>query len=169
MTETRAQEVRRIVTDGFASLERPAVSEGVSAKLDETQAGDALLRSFADMYRSGEQGAQMDYDAAQALALAIDEALASQPLTAETGAVPSGFVKQSSLDRLADMHSGSCSVEMANIAFGACTVPLYARPQGIEAIDVDDLAQIIRRVDGDNSLGAGALAEAILSALTGKE
>lgn len=31
---------------------------------------------------------------------------------------------------------------------------------------VDDLAQIIRRVDGDNSLGAGALAEAILSALS---
>ena len=32
--------------------------------------------------------------------------------------------------------------------------------------DVDTLAQIIRRVDGSNSLGAGALAEAILAALT---
>lgn len=31
---------------------------------------------------------------------------------------------------------------------------------------VDELAQIIRRVDGDNSLGAGALAEAIFSALS---
>ncbi len=30
---------------------------------------------------------------------------------------------------------------------------------------VNDLAQIIRRVDGDHSLGAGALAEAILAAL----
>jgi hypothetical protein len=33
--------------------------------------------------------------------------------------------------------------------------------------DVDQLAQIIREVDGSNSLGAGALAEAILSKLAG--
>lgn len=32
-------------------------------------------------------------------------------------------------------------------------------------IDVDDLAQIIRKVDGDHDLGAGALAEAILDRL----
>jgi hypothetical protein len=29
--------------------------------------------------------------------------------------------------------------------------------------DVDELAQIIRAVDGDNTLGAGALAEAIIA------
>lgn len=29
-------------------------------------------------------------------------------------------------------------------------------------MDVDDLAQEIRRVDGNNSLGAGALAEALM-------
>lgn len=32
-------------------------------------------------------------------------------------------------------------------------------------IDVDDLAQIIRQVDGNHDLGAGALAEAILAHL----
>jgi hypothetical protein len=37
------------------------------------------------------------------------------------------------------------------------------RPGG--EVSVDDLAQVIRRVDGSNSLGAGALAEAILGAL----
>ena len=31
--------------------------------------------------------------------------------------------------------------------------------------DVDELAQIIRRVDGNHSLGAGALAEAIIAVL----
>lgn len=45
---------------------------------------------------------------------------------------------------------------------------------GVEAVSfpnvsVDDLAQIIRRADGDNRLGAGALAEAILSALVPHE
>ena len=34
-------------------------------------------------------------------------------------------------------------------------------------LDVDELAQIIRTVDGDHSLGAGALAEAILARLSG--
>lgn len=33
--------------------------------------------------------------------------------------------------------------------------------------DVDALAQIIREVDGNNSLGAGALAEAIISRIKG--
>ena len=43
---------------------------------------------------------------------------------------------------------------------------LCASGQQVRALDVDDLAQIIRAVDGDNTLGAGALAEAILAALT---
>jgi hypothetical protein len=36
----------------------------------------------------------------------------------------------------------------------------------LEKVAVDDLAQIIRRVDGNHSLGAGELAEAILAALS---
>ena len=36
----------------------------------------------------------------------------------------------------------------------------------VEITDVDALAQIIRRVDGSNKLGAGALAEAIIAALS---
>jgi hypothetical protein len=35
-----------------------------------------------------------------------------------------------------------------------------------DGVRVDDLAQIIRRVDGENKLGAGALAEAIVAALS---
>lgn len=35
----------------------------------------------------------------------------------------------------------------------------------MSTIDVDDLAQIIRQVDGNRDLGAGALAEAILDRL----
>ena len=35
----------------------------------------------------------------------------------------------------------------------------------LPALSVDRLAQIIRTVDGDNSLGAGALAEAIIKAI----
>jgi hypothetical protein len=36
----------------------------------------------------------------------------------------------------------------------------------LEKVNVDELAQIIRRVDGNHSLGAGELAEAILAALS---
>jgi len=48
--------------------------------------------------------------------------------------------------------------------------PLYTHPAPAtvvsDAMDVDHLAQIIRRVDGDNKLGAGQLAEALVAALT---
>lgn len=65
-------------------------------------------------------------------------------------------------------------LEAGKLAWGdlmlsrALDVLRRVRPQEGEARalpDVDTLAQIIRRVDGSNSLGAGALAEAILAAL----
>lgn len=40
-----------------------------------------------------------------------------------------------------------------------------ASGQQVRALEVDDLAQIIRVVDGNNTLGAGELAEAILEAM----
>lgn len=40
------------------------------------------------------------------------------------------------------------------------------QPSGVRVLDVDDLAQEIRRVDGENSLGAGALAEALMPFLS---
>ena len=44
----------------------------------------------------------------------------------------------------------------------------YIRADAVLSIkDVDHLAQIIREVDGNNTLGAGALAEAILAKLEG--
>lgn len=59
------------------------------------------------------------------------------------------------------------SPQMARNCFEAM---LAASPPAQQAevtgLEVDDLAQIIRRVDGDNSLGAGALAEAIVAALS---
>jgi len=46
------------------------------------------------------------------------------------------------------------------------SMSMYLRKSDMEKdvarMDVDDLAQEIRRVDGSNSLGAGALAEAIM-------
>ena len=42
---------------------------------------------------------------------------------------------------------------------------LCASGQQVRALGVDDLAQIIRVVDGNNTLGAGELAEAILEAM----
>ena len=45
----------------------------------------------------------------------------------------------------------------------SCTRKLYQLP------DVDTLSNIIRKVDGNHSLGAGALAEAILQELNGAE
>lgn len=44
----------------------------------------------------------------------------------------------------------------------------YLSPAAGLTVGVDGLAQIIRTVDGNNSLGAGALAEAILSAMEAK-
>lgn len=43
--------------------------------------------------------------------------------------------------------------------------PLRDRGEPVAWLSVDELAQIIRTVDGSNSLGAGALAEAILASL----
>ena len=43
--------------------------------------------------------------------------------------------------------------------------PLYAAHPAPAIPDVDTLAQIIRRVNGDNTFGAGALAEAIIGVL----
>ena len=37
--------------------------------------------------------------------------------------------------------------------------------EAMAALTADQLAQVIRKVDGENTMGAGALAEAILSAL----
>lgn len=47
-------------------------------------------------------------------------------------------------------------------------LPLYTTPQPAKAQvpEVNELAQIIREVDGNHSLGAGALAEAIIDKLT---
>jgi hypothetical protein len=47
----------------------------------------------------------------------------------------------------------------------ALNADLCASGQQVRVLDVDDLAQIIRVVDGNNTLGAGELAEAILEAM----
>lgn len=47
-----------------------------------------------------------------------------------------------------------------------CALTPASQPEGqVRVLDVDDLAQIIRVVDGNNTLGAGELAEAILEAM----
>jgi hypothetical protein len=48
-----------------------------------------FLRQFADQYREGASGCTMDFNAAQALALSIDDILASRPTrNAEVGVLP---------------------------------------------------------------------------------
>lgn len=49
--------------------------------------------------------------------------------------------------------------------------PLFAEPakQSLDHINVDSLSQEIRRVDGNHSLGAGALAEALMPFIEGRE
>ncbi|KAF0844367.1 hypothetical protein FNL37_1811 [Methylovorus glucosotrophus] len=52
----------------------------------------------------------------------------------------------------------------------AARAPLLARIAELEAkLDVDYIAQVIRMVDGNHSMGAGALAEAIVDAIRGNE
>jgi len=59
--------------------------------------------------------------------------------------------------------------ELAAI-MNAARAPLLARIAELEAkLDVDYIAQVIRMVDGNNSMGAGALAEAIVAAIRGNE
>lgn len=55
--------------------------------------------------------------------------------------------------------------ELCEKICAALNADLCASGQQVRALDVDDLAQIIRVVDGNNTLGAGELAEAILEAM----
>ncbi|MDY0071847.1 MAG: hypothetical protein RBR77_04275 [Thauera sp.] len=60
------------------------------------------------------------------------------------------------------------AVKTTRLGISSGSIDLYAAPQPAEPvkIDVDDLAQEIRRVDGKHSLGAAALAEALLPFLS---
>ncbi len=60
----------------------------------------------------------------------------------------------------------ACGMEMEISELKEQNDDLRKRLAEVERLpDVDSLAQIIRRVDGDHKLGAGALAEAILAAI----
>jgi hypothetical protein len=64
-------------------------------------------------------------------------------------------------------HRSDCAVHNAPAyPAGHCDCGFVATEGG--APPVDELAQIIRTVDGDHSLGAGELAERILTALAQK-
>ncbi len=67
------------LTTPVASHEHPLpdIQPGLASSGEREADRDSIrfARQFADMYRSGAQGASMEYDAAQALALAIDDIL----------------------------------------------------------------------------------------------
>lgn len=50
----------------------------------------------------------------------------------------------------------------ANAILDKPSVQLHGEPVAVVMPDVDELAQIIRKVDGSHTLGAGSLAEAII-------
>lgn len=59
-------------------------------------------------------------------------------------------------------------IENPTVGFEKCRLePLYLRPaaQAVKLPGVDQLSNIIRQVDGNHSLGAGALAEKIIEAV----
>jgi hypothetical protein len=60
-----------------------------------------------------------------------------------------------------EAHEAECHGQGHEFKDGACMFCGFA-PQPPPPVEVDQLAQIIRKVDGNHSLGAGALAEAIL-------
>lgn len=61
----------------------------MSLSKDCTQTSVELLQRFADQYRSGAAGAEMDCDAAQALAEAIDSSIrASEPVWQDITTAP---------------------------------------------------------------------------------
>lgn len=67
-------------------------------------------------------------------------------------------------DQLMSNKYVSCQLDThgrATYSDGRPPVPLYTAPPSAP-VGVDELAQVIREVDGNHSLGAGALAEAIL-------
>jgi len=62
------------------------------------------------------------------------------------------------------LHYGYSAEQMREYARAALSA--QPSPGGQDQVGVDDLAQVIRQVDGQHSLGAGALAEAILAKLS---
>lgn len=84
----------------------------------------------------------------------------------------SGGLTKERLEEMIRLHpAGSPIRNRLNRDVSAALTELLSRRSSADAgvlvndLHVDDLAQIIRQVDGNNSLGAGALAEAIFSAL----
>jgi hypothetical protein len=69
------------------------------------------------------------------------------------------------LRRMLDDEFSDCDHERANAVMerinNAISAPQPA-PSDVEALDADELAQEIRRVDGNHGMGAGALAEALM-------
>ena len=62
---------------------------------------------------------------------------------------------------------GMCALSAGRKQSAVYSVPIYTNPVPAQgAVMVDELAQETRRVDGNHSLGAGALAEALMPFLT---
>jgi hypothetical protein len=150
-------------------------SERVSADRDSLR----FMQQFADMYRSGAQGAEMDADAAQALALSIDDILraSASGQAAQTGAVGVKGLSDAAqflIDRLDDferdpLQEDDCEYIMRQFAGHVSpaiervrSALLPAEPEG-EVVAIEGLtspADVKRWNDGANATAYARLAAA---------
>lgn len=98
-----------------------------------------ILKQFADQYRSGAQGRMMEYEAAQALALSIDDALSAlEPVEAEAdywGVWSSTGMHIGTWPDEDDARSALAQYESLDPPMDGVIRPLYASPA---PVTVDD-------------------------------
>lgn len=114
---------------------------------------DKMIEAFANSFWPTSSEIVIDRNSTYIRA-ALEAALSA------SDAEPVGHVSR---EDLADLQSGGCGIVM-KLPQGEGEVPLFTAPPAVavKAFNIDDLAQEIRRIDGENSLGAGSLAEALM-------
>lgn len=108
--------------------------------------------TFLSSHFSGNYAKAMAEKIEAALSAALSEGQAQQSVKIPTNADEAEAMEKMGFLWLKE-HAPEC-----------LTARGLARPPAVpgEVVDVDELAQEIRRIDGNHSLGAGALAEALL-------
>ncbi len=142
----------------------------MSMAMTTEQQRDALLEALrkingASMAAVGFRDLQrVAYDAISAIESAKAREVKQEPthVIVEFPPMPCGIVKHEKLGELYDR----LQMQMYALKYAD---KLYTRPVPLREMSVDELAKIIREVDGKHELGAGALAEAILAAAKEKQ
>jgi hypothetical protein len=161
----------------YADEHASAIRELLALRTPAQEAGDVvdLIRTYGNA--SWCEGAGQTNDAGSAdelearLIAIVRSSPAASPVTVEDIGVP--------LDDIAVIRNHFCDnpsalfrdqiIELCEYAMGYRHIQQPAEPVCETLPDVDALAQIIRTVDGNHDLGAGALAEAILRNLAARK